>query len=77
MKEVIKVAEKLFERNRFDFNLADSDSDLPDFGEESDSSGEETESEKSDDEEEEKLSPVKKQKKKKRSTPPRSPDSEE
>ena len=42
MKEVIKIAKKLFERNRFDFNFADSDSDLPEGDEDSGSSGDES-----------------------------------
>ena len=50
MAEVIKVAEKLFERNRFDFNLVDSDSDLPELGDDHSSSGDDSDTEDSDDE---------------------------
>ena len=50
MSEVIKVVEKLFERNRFDFNLADSDSELPPWDANSDTSEEESASGDSDDE---------------------------
>ena len=51
MQEVIKVAEQLFERDRFDYNLADSDSDLPDWDEiSSDSSDDETDTSDSESE---------------------------
>jgi hypothetical protein len=50
MDQVIKVVETLFERNRFDFNLADSDSDLPDWDGESAVSGNESDSDSSEDE---------------------------
>jgi hypothetical protein len=45
MTDVIRVVEKLFERNRFDYNLADSESDLPEGNDDSDTSGDESESE--------------------------------
>ena len=48
MAEVIKVVEKLFERNRFDYNLADSDSDLPDLDADTDTSEDESDSDESD-----------------------------
>jgi hypothetical protein len=48
MGDVIKVVEKLFEHNRFDYNLADSDSDLPDGNDDSSTSGDESDSEAED-----------------------------
>ena len=48
MADVIRVVEKLFERNRFDYNLADSESDLPDGNDDSDTSEDESESEDND-----------------------------
>jgi hypothetical protein len=48
MGDVIKVVEKLFERNRFDYNLADSDSDLPEGNDDSSTSGDESDSEAED-----------------------------
>ncbi|RDB18911.1 hypothetical protein Hypma_014437 [Hypsizygus marmoreus] len=38
MENVIEVVEKMFERNRFDFNLAESDSDLPGYDTDSEES---------------------------------------
>ena len=48
MADVIRVVEKLFERNRFDYNLADSESDLPEGNDDSDTSEDESESEDED-----------------------------
>jgi hypothetical protein len=45
MTDVIRVVEKLFECNRFDYNLADSESDLLEGNDDSDTSGDESESE--------------------------------
>jgi hypothetical protein len=45
MGDIIKVVEKLFKHNRFDYNLADSDSDLPDGNDDSSTSGDESDSE--------------------------------
>ena len=50
MKKVIEVVEKLSERDRFDYDFAESDSELPELIEDSDSSNE-SDNEESDDEE--------------------------
>jgi ABC-type Zn2+ transport system substrate-binding protein/surface adhesin len=75
MAEVIKVVEKLFERNRFNFNLADSDSDLPGYDEDSETSGDESDEEDSDEEDHKKSSSTKKNSKKKRHSSQDSSDS--
>jgi hypothetical protein len=45
MTDVIRVVEKLFEHNRFDYNLADSESGLPERNDDSDTLGDESKSE--------------------------------
>jgi hypothetical protein len=76
MAEVIKVVEKLFERNRFDFNPADSDSDLSGYDEDSETSGDESDEEDSDEEDHKKSSSTKKHSKKKRHSSQDSSDSD-
>ena len=66
MSSVISIAEELFERDRFDFNLADSDTDLPDWnGLSSDTSSDEDSSSDSEQESYQRHSHTKKKIKKK------------
>ena len=77
IEDIKKVVENIFERNRFDFNLADSDSDLPDFGDEydSDMSSEESSEEESASERRKRKKKDKRAKRKR--TPKRNLDSED
>jgi hypothetical protein len=65
IRDIKEIADGIFERNRFDYNLVDSDSDVPEFGNISDSedsdSGDssDNEREESDDEEEFQLKAIK------------------
>ncbi|KAF9455302.1 hypothetical protein BDZ94DRAFT_1327646 [Collybia nuda] len=50
MNDIISIVETLLARNKFSYNLADSDSDLPDWGYERDTSGSDSDTESSDSE---------------------------
>ncbi|KAF9455968.1 hypothetical protein BDZ94DRAFT_1353715, partial [Collybia nuda] len=50
MEDIISIVETLLARNKFSYNLADSDSDLPDWGYEGHTSGSDSDTESSDSE---------------------------
>ena len=64
MSSVINIAEQLFERDRFDYNLADSDTDLPDWNEVSAESSDEDSSSDSDQESYQRIKQAKRNRKK-------------